>query len=119
MTCRLFVDEVGNGDLNGAAADPNIRYLSLTGIITKQRTHSNVIQPQLDALKASFFGCGAPTILHRREIVRREGAFACLHEPEVRHRFDQGILDLLARVPYIAITVTIDKKLHLEKYGVW
>src|SRR4051794_20988562 len=45
MTCRLFVDEVGNGDLNGAATDPNIRYLSLTGIITKQRTHAAVIQP--------------------------------------------------------------------------
>lgn len=75
MTCRLFIDEVGNGDLYGAAHDPNVRYLSLTGIIMKVRSHANRLQPTIDHLKAVHIGDNGQNsvILHRREIVRREG----------------------------------------------
>jgi hypothetical protein len=117
MTCRLFVDEVGNGDLNGAVADPNIRYLSLTGIITKLRAHSKFIQPGIDAFKGSFFD--RTVILHRREIVRREGPFAILRDRDIALAFDAGLLELIAKMPYIAITVTIDKREHLERYLAW
>lgn len=52
MQCRLFIDEVGNGDLHGAAYDPNVRYLSLTGIIMKLSAHDRMLQPAIDRLKA-------------------------------------------------------------------
>ena len=83
MDFCLYIDEVGNGELSGAATDPNIRYLALTGVLTRQLAHERIIQPQLDALKADLFGHSPdnPVILHRREIVRREGPFAVLRNP--------------------------------------
>lgn len=121
MDFRLYIDEVGNGDLKGAATDPNARFLGLTGIFTRQATHDHAIQPRLDALKEWFFGHTPtnPVILHRREIVRRERAFAVLRNPDTKASFDKWMLRYYAAFPYLAITVLIDKKLHLETYGVW
>ena len=121
MTFRLFIDEVGNGDLNGAANDPNIRYLSLTGIITSRKQHDDAIQPELDRLKADCFGHTKehPIFLHRRELVRREGAFKTLRNPDINDSFCKRLLLLLNSMPYRVITVAIDKKVHLKHYSVW
>jgi hypothetical protein len=121
MDFRLYIDEVGNGDLKGAASDPNVRYLSLTGILTRQSTHERIIQPGLDSLKAEFFGHtpADPVILHRREIVRREGRFSVLRDPNVQAEFDRRLLRCFEEFPYLAITVVIDKKAHLEAYELW
>jgi hypothetical protein len=67
MTCRLFIDEVGNDDTRSVSE----RYLSLTGIITKTHGHDRRITPAIEALKAKFFGHDPPrkvVVLHRREI---------------------------------------------------
>lgn len=121
MTCRLYIDEVGNGDLNGAADDPNIRYLSLTGIIMKTAAHDRRLQPAIDALKAVHLGDigDNPRILHRREIMRSEGCFSPLKDDEARGRFNEDLLRIMRDQPYLAITVTIDKKQHLETYETW
>ncbi len=121
MSCRLFIDEVGNADLRGSATEDNVRYLSLTGIITKQAVHDRYFQPHLDALKAAHFGHSeaTPLILHRREIMRAEGPFAVLRDAGKRTAFDADLLCLLKTLPYIAITVTIDKREHLNRYAVW
>jgi hypothetical protein len=118
MTCRLFIDEVGNGDLQGSATNDNVRYLSLTGILTKTYLHDNAIQPAMDDLKQDVFG-RVNIVLHRREIVRREGPFTVLKDQEKSNEFDLGILRLVNESPYLAMTVTIDKREHLNKYGVW
>jgi hypothetical protein len=121
MEFRLFVDEVGNGDLHGSASDPNVRYLSLTGVLTPQDMHDRIIQPQLEKLKHELFGHApaTPVVLHRREILRREGVFAALRDPEKLERFNDTMLRFYAEFPYLAITVVIDKKQHLETYDVW
>lgn len=121
MVCRLFIDEVGNADLRGSATDDNIRYLSLTGIITKQTFHDRHFQPLVDDLKARHFGHSAaiPVILHRREIMRAEKQFASLKDASKRAAFDSELIQLLELLPYIAITVTIDKREHLNRYAVW
>lgn len=121
MDFRLFIDEVGNGDLKGAATDPNIRYLALTGVLTRQTSHERIIQPEIDRLKAEMFGHtpAIPVILHRREVLRREGPFARLRDPGAQTRFDERMLEFYASFPYLVITVLIDKKAHLEAYGVW
>ncbi len=118
MTCRLFIDEVGNNDLKGSATDPNVRYLSLTGLILKRSAHDATVTPAVDALKIRHFG-DASVILHRREIMRREGVFACLRNPLAASNFDADLLDLFDRLPYLAITIAIDKREHLERYQVW
>jgi Protein of unknown function (DUF3800) len=121
MLCRLYVDETGNSDLRNAGADGNVRFLSLTGVLTYRQVHAEIIQPQLDELKADLFGHSEdnPVILHRRDVIDREGPFVVLNDEDVRANFDAKILDLIRTLPYIAITVTIDKAEHLEKYGVW
>lgn len=120
MICRLFIDEVGNADLKAAASDPNVRYLSLTGIIMKMTAHERYTQPELDRIRAIHFpGLVTPPVLHRRDIVRREGPFAVLHDPHRRSLFDADILALVGKTPYIAITVTIDKQAHLARYTSW
>jgi hypothetical protein len=121
MLCRLYVDEVGNGDLKAAATDPNLRYLSLTGILTNTMLHDSAIQPEIDQLKIDLFGHkdDLPVILHRREIVRREGPFSVLRDPGVDKMFRFRLLHAVRSMPYLAITVTIDKKEHLDRYQVW
>jgi hypothetical protein len=121
MACRLYIDEVGNGDLDGAAADPNVRYLSLTGIIMKRGAHERRLQPAIDKLKAVH--CedigDKPRILHRREIMRAEGCFRPLRTPEKRQLFNEDVLRIISDQPYLTITVLIDKKQHLEQYERW
>jgi hypothetical protein len=71
MGCRLFIDEVGNDDVE----HPAEQYLSLTGALCKTRGHDNRITPQIEAAKTHFFGHNPPgkiVILHRRELVRHE-----------------------------------------------
>jgi hypothetical protein len=120
-TCRLFVDEVGNADLKGASTDPNVRFLSLTGVITFLEGHERIIQPRVDALKEKHFGEGAArtVVLHRREVVRREGVFQILRDVSRAQDFNIDLLKALNELPYRVITIQIDKKEHIERYERW
>ena len=51
--------------------------------------------------------------------MRREGPFEELRNPTKLAIFNERILQLFAELPYLAVTVQIDKRLHLERYGVW
>ncbi len=118
MSCRLYIDEVGNDDLK----NPSERYLSLTGIITKTKAHLTKITPAIEALKADLFGHDPPyktVILHRREIKRREPPFESLWNPATNAKWEVELLTLIERLPYIASTVMIDKQEHARKYIVW
>jgi hypothetical protein len=118
MTCRLYIDEVGNDDTKTESE----RYLSLTGIITKKRSHLHHITPAIEQLKADLFGHDPPhttVILHRREIVRREPPFDCLKDEEKNAEWERRLLELIETLPYIAITVMIDKQEHADRYRVW
>lgn len=121
MQCRLFIDEVGNGDLHGAAHDPNVRYLSLTGIVMKLRAHDRRLQPAIERLKAQHFvdNGDKPVILHRREIVRREGSFSIFRNAARQQSFNQDLLKIIEDQPFLVMTVVIDKLEHLERYQVW
>src|SRR5262245_39268250 len=115
---RLFFDETGNGDLHAARKDPNQRYLSLTGIVIRQDFHDNYTTRRLARLKTDIFG-NSQLVLHRREIMSREGAFAALNDNHLRAQFDARFAALVAEVPAPTFTVSIDKQEHLEKYKVW
>lgn len=121
MDLRLYIDEVGNGDLRGAATDQNIRYLSLTGVVAIREHHDRVISRRMDEVKQLLpaHSTGSPVILHRREIVRREGAFGVLGDEALATKFNTALLAMFREAPYLAITVQIDKLAHLETYGVW
>ena len=50
MKFRMYVDEVGNSDVD-SSDDPNHRFLSLTGIIIDLDYVGRVIHPELEALR--------------------------------------------------------------------
>lgn len=121
MRCHLFIDEVGNGDLKGATTIDNERYLSLTGIITTLEAYERRFAPLVRDFKAEIFGpeLAPQAVLHRREIMRREGVFAALRDEDLKLKFDEGMLRLFRELPYLVLTVVIDKRDHMETYGVW
>lgn len=121
MAFRLFIDEVGNNDLDGAASDPNIRFLSLSGVLMRRYLHDSILTQRLDALKQMLPAHTSvkPVILHRREIVRREGPFAALRDVALSSKFNAALLECLSESPYLVVTVQIDKKAHLDSYGMW
>jgi len=121
MVMRLYIDEVGNSDLKGASADPNVRYLALTGVMTRCDLHDRRLTPALENLKRHFptTASAPPLNFHRRDIMRREGPFAALRDPAVLERFNDELADFVKVQPYLVTTVQIDKKQHMDLYGVW
>lgn len=120
MKYRLYIDETGNPDM-GSSADPNHRYLSLTGIIVELEHVKLVVHPQMEALKQKYFSShpDEPIVLHRRELVRRDPPFHALRDRTVEAAFNQDLLTCLDEWTYHVVTVTIDKQEHGTRYAVW
>lgn len=92
------------------------------GIIMLQKTHDDKFAPALSQLKTDLFGHSqeAPVILHRRYMVRGEGAFQELKcDPFLAMDFENRWLDLVSNSQFIAIGGAIDKDAHVKKYVVW
>ena len=69
---RLYFDETGTGDLKAHRKDQNQRYLSLTGLVFRQDVHDTTFTTRVSAFKRRIFKT-ADVILHRRDIMGREG----------------------------------------------
>lgn len=120
MLYRLYVDEVGNHDLTHAD-DPNQRFLSLTGVILESEHTTQIVRPEMEAIKSEFFqhDPDEPIIFHRKELVNKLPPFHPLRDPTVEHEFNTRLLTALARWEYRVITVVLDKLTHREQYAVW
>lgn len=120
MKFRIYIDEVGNPDLE-SSDDPNHRFLSLTGVILDLEHVESVVHPQMEALKAKYFPHhpDEPVIFHRTEILNALPPFQALRDPAVRENFDQELLGLMSSWEYTVITVCLDKKKHKETYATW
>ena len=118
MSHRLYLDEVGNDDV----VHPDEKYLSITGIITKITAHDSHITREIEQIKSDLFSHSPPNnivILHRKEIVRKEGPFSVLRDPAINREWEERILDLIGTLPYIANSFLIDKHEHVRRYTVW
>lgn len=120
MKYRIYIDEVGNSDLE-TSDDPNHRFLSLTGVILELGHVESVVHPQMEALKAKFFHShpDEPIIFHRKEMVNSAPPFEVLKADEIREHFNQELLSLMASWDYTVISVCLDKKKHKETYTTW
>lgn len=114
---RVFIDEVGNHDLE-SSADPNHQYLGVTGVIMGLDYENGPFTAALNQIKQTIFGT-SEIVLHRREMIDADPPFQALRDVHVRKRFDEMILQLLSESTYRVFTVVIDKKEHLTKYAVW
>lgn len=120
MKHRIYIDEVGNPDL-GSSDNPNHRFLSLTGVAADLGYVSNVLHPQIEALKKAYFGShpDEPVILHRKQIVNARYPFEALRDPQTRGEFDTRLLQHMREWDYTVLSVCIDKKRHRETYTTW
>lgn len=120
MKYRLYVDEVGNSDLE-SSDNPNHRFLSLTGVILNISDVRSVVHPQMEAIKAKYFRHhpDEPVIFHRKELINRKSPFDSLRDPTTRMRFDRELLALLESWQYTVISVCLDKKSQKQTYTAW
>jgi len=79
MKFRIYIDEVGNPDLE-SSDDLNHRFLSLTGIVLELTYVEGTVHPQMEALKSRFFHHHPddPVIFHRKEMLQSRGSFSAL-----------------------------------------
>ncbi len=120
MKYRIYIDEVGNPDLE-SSDNPNHRFLSLTGVILELGYVEQRVYPQMEALKTKYFGShpDEPVIFHRKEMMNAKPPFQVLRAPDVLARFDAELLALMEAWEYTVISVCLDKKRHKETYTTW
>jgi len=120
MKYRIYIDEVGNPDLE-SSDNPNHRFLSLTGVILELKYVETILHPQMETLKAKFFRShpDEPVIFHRKEMLHGKPPFENLRNDKSRKEFDQSLLGLLDLWEYTVISVCLDKKRHKETYTTW
>ena len=118
---RLYVDEVGNHDLDARRVKPNERYLSLTGIVLDLEYVRATVSPAIEGLKAATFRSHPddPVVLHRRELLEKKPPFTALRDPATCARFDAALLALIRNLNFRVMTATIDKWQHVSRYGTW
>jgi hypothetical protein len=120
MKCRIYIDEVGNPDLE-SSDDPNHRFLSLTGVVLDLEYVRSVLHPRMEALKERYFRPHPDdhVVFHRKDLLNARPPFQCLADPDIRAEFDEALLALLEECDYTVMSVCIDKKRHKETYTVW
>lgn len=120
MKYRIYIDEVGNPDLE-SSDNPNHRYLSLTGIILELEYVAKKVQPELELLKSRYFRPhpDEPIIFHRKEMLNRRFPFEILRDIRVREQFDNDLLKHIKEWDFVIITICLDKKRHKDTYTTW
>jgi len=115
---RLYVDESGDHSYY-ELEDPAKRYLGLTGIFIEGVYYRTTFQLRMEELKQKHFphSPDEPVILHRKDIINRRGPFWVLRDVEREQAFNEDLLQFTREQDYRIITVVIDKKTHIERYG--
>jgi len=115
---RLYIDESGDHAYK-MLDDPSHRFLALLGVWFRQQDDYVAFADRLEAFKRAIFGPrpDEPVVLHRSKIVNRKGPFGILCDPEVRARFDRGLLELIEEAKFTLTCVVIDKQSHLARYA--
>lgn len=120
MKYRMYVDEVGNPDLE-SSENPLHRFLSLTGVILDLNYVRRILHPQMEQLKSEYFDSHPddPVVFHRKEVLNAKHPFKALRDSETRSKFDRDLLGFLNKWEYTVISVCLDKKSHKDTYQVW
>jgi hypothetical protein len=81
----------------------------------------DIFHPRLEGFKKEFFDYhpDEPVVFHRKELLKGKSPFSSLKNPDVRRRFNEALLNLLAESNYHIIAVLIDKLEHNEGYPKW
>lgn len=110
---HFFMDESGDHGLT--FVDEHFPIFLLAGCLFKDAEYQRV-SDEIDALKREFFGT-TEVILHSRDIRKCEGAFQVLFDLDIKKRFYERLNQIIEIADFTIISVAIDKKKHIEKYG--
>ncbi len=113
MKYRLFVDESGDPSLSSVNADFPV--FVLLGCLFEDSAYQDICT-EITELKKEFFG-SEHAILHSRDIRKCEGVFVKLFDLNVKEKFYKKLNSILENGNYIVISVGINKKEFIEKYG--
>ncbi len=117
MKTKIFIDEVGNTDLKIALTSDAERFISLTGVVVKERDYYDHFIPVFRDLKKQFFA-DENIIFHRREMIRAEPPFHRFDDEKIRNEFDLCFLKILEELPFRIVTVAVDKRtLHQDGFN--
>lgn len=116
---RLYVDEVGDASFRNCHTTAR-RFLSLTGVALHLAAAAETVAPDLERLKRDHFGAHPDDerrlVLHRRDILNRNGPFGVLLQPERAAAFDAALFEAFERWPYTVFTVVLDKHAFRERH---
>lgn len=117
---RIYIDEVGNSDLNSSSLTDH-RFLGLTGVIFELDYVKNILNQLLENIKQKYFSRDPdePIIFHRKELVYKKHPFDVLKDKSTETQFNIDFLDLLRLLDFKIISVLMDKQEHTEKYRTW
>ncbi len=95
------------------------RYLSLTGCVIEMEFYESIFCKEMEELKKRHFPYDVddPFFFHREDIVNKRKPFYSLKDPEKEAAFNADLLAFMKGMEYQIITVVIDKKAHIERYG--
>lgn len=115
---RMYIDESGDHTYSVNGGDGK-RYLGITGIIFESQYYKEVFHPAFEAFKQKHFphSPDEPIVLHRKELINKSGPFWRLLDEKKEKSFNEDFLKLLAESDYKIISVVIDKKAHVDRYG--
>jgi len=116
---RLYIDE--SGDHTVAAVTPanwDKRYLCLFGCSLEFDYCGGEFQKSFEDLKRTHFSVemDEQVILHREEICRKSGTFACLRDPKANRAFQEHLLRLVRGAKFRAFAVVIDKQASQNRH---
>jgi hypothetical protein len=116
---RIYIDESGDHTFDHCDEDSS-RYLCLLGCVIEREHYRKSFQPDFEALKQRHFRYDPddPLILVRSQIFSRNGAFWVLRDNQKRQNFNEDLLDFIQKHEFMIIAVVLDKKRHLENYGI-
>ena len=110
---HFFLDETGDHGLT--FIDDNFPIFLLVGCLFEDSEYQKAVA-NIIALKQEFFNT-SQVILHSRDIRKCEGSFQVLFDIDIKKRFYERLNKIISEAKFIIISVAINKKRHIEKYG--
>lgn len=110
----LFIDECGDHQLE--KFNPNFPIFTLCGFLVPG-DKLELLEKSVIDFKREFFN-DENVILHSRDIRKQEKAYSILQYPDVRHRFYEGINQILSQQDvYVIVCCSILKEPFVERFS--
>lgn len=113
MNYFAFLDESGDHGLS--KIDPNFPVFVLSCVVFSQRAYEAFLR-DMNALKVNFWADGK-VILHSRDIRKCEKEFKILLDYNIKASFYSQLDKIISTADYTIISVGIDKKEYIKRYG--